>query len=64
VKFIGYFVTKMKVVWTKTVFDPEYVRCENVQGYDHISQYYFRPGEYDIEIDGDGNESDGGSNAE
>lgn len=48
----------------QTVFDPEYVRCENLQGYDRISQYYFRPGEYDSEIDGDGNESDGGSNAE
>ena len=43
----------------QTVFDPEYVRCENLQGYDRISQYYFRPGEYDSEIDGDGNESDG-----
>ena len=29
----------------QTVFDPEYVRCENLQGYDRISQYYFRPGE-------------------
>jgi len=48
----------------QTVFDPEYVRCENVQGCDRISQYYFRPGEYDSEIDDDGNESDGGSNAE
>ena len=43
----------------QTVFDPEYVWCENLQGYDRISQYYFRPGEYDSEIDGDGNESDG-----
>ena len=48
----------------QTVFDPEYVRCENLQGYDRISQYYFRPGEYDSDIDDDVNESDGGSNAE
>jgi hypothetical protein len=48
----------------QTVFDPEYVWCENLQGYECISQYYFRPGEYDSEIDGYGNESDGGSNTE
>ena len=53
---------RMDYVWysqIQTVFDPEYVRCENLQGYDCISQYYFCPGEYDNEIDGDGNESDG-----
>ena len=46
----------------QTVFDPEYVRCENLQGYDQIAQYYFRPGEYDSKIDDDVNESDGKSN--
>ncbi len=30
----------------QTVFDPEYVRVENLEGYDCISQYYFRPGDY------------------
>ena len=31
----------------------QFVRCENLQGYDRISQYYFRPGEYDSEVDSD-----------
>ena len=35
----------------KTVFDPEYVRIESLQGYDRIAQYYFRPGEYDSDDD-------------
>ena len=35
-----------------TVFDPEYVRVENLHGYDRISQYYFCPGEYNSEDDG------------
>ena len=48
----------------QTVFDPEYVRSENLQRLQHISQYYFCLGEYDSEIDDNGNESDGGSNAE
>ena len=48
----------------QTVFDPEYVWCENLHGYDCISQYYFCPGEYDSEIDGDGSESDGENNVE
>jgi hypothetical protein len=29
------------------VFDPEYKRTHNLEGYDHIQQYYFQPGEYD-----------------
>jgi hypothetical protein len=37
----------------QTVFGPEYVRVENLQGYDQIAQYYFRPGEYNSEVDGD-----------
>jgi hypothetical protein len=42
----------------KSVFDPEYVRVENLHGYDRIAQYYFRPGEYNSEVDGSGNGSD------
>ena len=38
-----------------TVFDPEYVRVLNLYGYDRIAQYYFRPGDYDSDDDGDGN---------
>ena len=30
----------------KTVFDPEYERIITLEGYDRISQYYFRPGDY------------------
>ena len=45
----------------QTVFGPEYVRVENLQGYDRIAQYYFRPGEYDSDADGDDdNGGDGG----
>jgi len=39
----------------KTVFDPEYVAIHNLHGYDRIAQYYFRPGEYDSEVDGSDN---------
>ncbi len=42
----------------QTVFDPEYVRVENLEDYDRISQYYFRPGDYDSEVDGDGTDND------
>ena len=35
------------------MFDPEYVCVANLHGYDRIAQYYFRPGEYDSEVDGD-----------
>ena len=35
----------------KTVFDREYVRCKNLHGYDRIAQYYFRPRNYDSEVD-------------
>jgi hypothetical protein len=40
-----------------TVFDLEYVRIQNLEGYDRIAQYYFRPGEYNS--DDDGNNSGG-----
>jgi hypothetical protein len=40
-----------------TVFDLEYVRIQNLEGYYRITQYYFRPGEYNS--DDDGNNSDG-----
>jgi hypothetical protein len=37
------------------VFDPEYVCVQNLYGYNRIAQYYFRPGDYDSNDDGDGN---------
>jgi hypothetical protein len=45
----------------QTVFLPEYVRIENLQGYDRIAQYYFGPGDYNSNVDGDGSDSDGES---
>ncbi len=42
----------------KTVFDPEYERVANLDGYDRIAHYYFCPGDYDSEVDGSGGESD------
>ena len=47
----------------QTVFGPEYVRVENLQGYDQIAQYYFRPGDYDSEADG-GSENGGNDNSD
>jgi hypothetical protein len=41
----------------KTVFDPEYERVANLEGYDRIAHYYFHPGDYDSEVDGSGGES-------
>jgi hypothetical protein len=41
-----------------TVSKPEYVRVENLKGYIRIAQYYFRPGDYDSEVDGSGGDSD------
>jgi hypothetical protein len=35
----------------KTVFDSKYVWCKNLNGYDRIAQYYFRPGDYDSKVD-------------
>jgi hypothetical protein len=41
------------------------LKIENLQGYDQIAQYYFRPGEYDSEVDGEGiDDEDGGSDEE
>ena len=43
----------------RTVFDPEYVRVESLEGYDRIAQYYFRPGDCNTDDDDDdGSESD------
>jgi hypothetical protein len=42
----------------RTVFDAEYERVANLDGYDGIANYYFRPGDYDSEVDGSGGESD------
>ena len=40
-----------------TVFDSEYVRIHNLEGYARIAQYYFRPGEYNSD-DNDNGDSD------
>jgi hypothetical protein len=45
----------------QTVFLPEYVQVKNLQGYNQIAQYYFRPREYKSKADGDGIGSDGKS---
>jgi hypothetical protein len=42
----------------QTVFDTEYVRVENLQGYDQIAQYYFHQGEYNSEVDGEADNDD------
>jgi hypothetical protein len=42
----------------RTAFDPEYVRIKNLQGYGRISQFYFRPGDYDSKVDRDGTDND------
>ena len=34
-----------------TVFDPEYVRIQSLEGYDRILQYYFKPGDYNSNED-------------
>ena len=36
-----------------TVFDPEYERYINLEGYDRISQYYLRPEDFDSDSDSD-----------
>jgi hypothetical protein len=38
-----------------TVFDSEYVHLKNLEGYDRIAQYYFRPCEYNSDDNEDGN---------
>ena len=48
----------------ETVFDPEYVQIKNLQGYNQIAQYYFRPGEYNSKVDGDGTDNDTESDKE
>jgi hypothetical protein len=49
----------------QTVFGPEYIWVKNLQGYNRIVQYYFRPGEYDSKADGDNeNGSNGNSDEE
>ena len=35
----------------KTVFDPIYVAIHNLEDYDRIAQYFFRPREYNSEVD-------------
>ncbi len=48
----------------KTEFDPEYVRMENLQGYDRIAQYYFCPRDYNSKVDKDGTDNDNESDEE
>jgi hypothetical protein len=43
----------------QTVFLPEYAWIKNLQGYNQITQYYFRPGDYDSKVDEDINDTDG-----
>ena len=35
----------------KTVFDSEYKKDINLEGYDRIRQYYLRPDDFELEID-------------
>jgi hypothetical protein len=42
----------------KTVFDPEYTRIQNLEGYNRIAQYYFCPEDYDSKVDGSGSDSE------
>ncbi len=44
--------------------DPEYVRDKNLEGYNRIAQYYFRPGEYNSEVDGSRGDSDDDINSD
>ena len=46
-----------------TLFDSEYVRIQNLEGYDWIAQYYFRLGEYNSD-DNDDSNSDGSRDEE
>jgi hypothetical protein len=44
--------------------DLEYVRIQNLHGYNRIAQYYFRPGDYHSDNDNDDNDdasSEGGN---
>ncbi len=43
----------------KSVFDSEYARVVHLEGYDRISQYYFRPGDYNTDSNEEDNSSDG-----
>ena len=45
-----------------TVFDPEYVRIQNLNVYDRIAQYYFRPGDYNTDEESDGEDDEGSIN--
>ena len=42
----------------KTVFDPEYERYINLEGYDHIGQYYLRPEDFELIDDDDDDDND------
>ena len=40
----------------KTVFDPEYERYINLEGYDRICQYYLQPEHFELVDDDDNND--------
>jgi hypothetical protein len=42
----------------KAVFDSEYARVVNLEGYDCISQCYFCPSDYNTDSNDDNNNSD------
>jgi hypothetical protein len=42
----------------KAVFNSEYALVVNLEGYDHIFQYYFCPGNYNTDSNNDNNSSD------
>jgi len=42
----------------RTVFDPEYERIINLEGYDRISHYYMCPEDFDSSNSSDSDESD------
>ena len=48
----------------KAVFDSEYARVVNLEGYDRISQYYFRPGDYNTDSNEEDNSSGDGEDGE
>jgi hypothetical protein len=49
----------------KAVFGcSEYARVVNLEGYDRISQYYFRPGDYNTDSNEEDNSSGDGEDGE
>ena len=46
------------------VFDPEYERVINLDGYDRIQRYYLRPGDYDTDDDECGDDQASGRDSD